>query len=219
MIVPSDRDYQEAKRLKLSRERLRSPYAEMADWIASRYNVQVLNVRYDKVIPDNRPRLSVVLDSEDDAAAFKLSRWVADEAKVNAIREHFLELVSGKRDRQEGCVGLFVIFEAFETVARIEANEKVDEPEIANLKRSLSNPELWEISRCFDTATYFSYTNKQLSGWEQQGLREVYEQAYARVVSKYDQFGYLRRRGIEVLFDSKENLDKNYNGNWFSYYR
>lgn len=32
-------------------------------------------------------------------------------------------------------------------------------------------------------------------------------------------FGYLRKRGVSVCFDSKENFDTNYQSNWYYYYK
>lgn len=220
MIVPSDDDYQQTKRLKIEGVRLPSPFMEMVDWIGSHYGVHVLNVFYDTVIPDDCPRLSVILESRGDAQEFydrDLGNF--DRIKRDCVREHFETLVSQQGDRGLKVDGLFVVFAAFESVARIEANESVSEKEIECLKAELNNEDLWEISRCLDGVTFFFYTDAQVKAHEAKGLRDSYAREYARILRPYDQFGYLQSQGVSVCFDSKENFDTNYRSNWSSYYR
>ncbi len=219
MIMPSDKDYRETKRLKKSGRPLPSPYRELADWIASAYGVQVLNIRYETVIPDSRPRLNVILEWERDQKKFTDRRGNFDQGKENQIREQFERLLVEQRVREIETERLFVIFSAFERVARIEANEKVTEADLDRLKRALANPDLWHISRLFDSATFFFYTIAQAEGYEVKGLRTPYAEEYLRLVKPHDEFGYVARTGILVTFDSKENFDTNYQSNWFYYYR
>src|SRR5262245_37459463 len=128
MIVPSDPDYQETKRIKLENLPLSWPFNELASHIQAAYDVQVLNIRYDTVMPDDRPRLSVVLEFEHDARKFKTEKtnyFGFDERKQNQVREQFEKIVSISRQSQFTLDRLFVIFQSFEQVARIEANEAI----------------------------------------------------------------------------------------------
>jgi len=218
--MPSDEDYRQTKRLKKSGASLPSPFQELADWISATYDVRVLNVIYDTIIPDAQPRLSVVVDTEEDALKFQSGPFPNyNEIDQQRVREHFESLFAGQRSHRFNVEKLLVIFVPFERVARIEANESVTTDEIDRLKSRLANKELWEISRCFDRTTFFFYTNAQVQRAEAARLREVYAQEYARLVQPHDEFGYLQRRGVLFHFDSKENFDTNYQGNWLSYYR
>lgn len=219
MIMPSDQDYLETKRLKKSGRPLASPFLELADWIASEYDVRVLNIRYDTVIPDKRPRLNVILEWERDQKKFRDGRGNFDQVKQDSIVEQFKRLLAEQHVRGIVTDRLLVIFSAFEAVARIEANEKVTEADLDRLKRVLANPDLWHISRLFDSATFFFYTAAQAEGYDAKGLRKVYAEEYLRVVKPHDEFGYVAQTGILVAFDSKENFDTNYQSNWFYYYR
>ena len=97
------------------------------------------------------------------------------------------------------------------------ANNHITTHEIASLKSTIGDKELWEIRKCFDTVTFFYYTNAQLRANEAKGTRDVYVREYSRLTQPYDQFGYLQRRGIVVRLDSKENFDTNYKSNWLYY--
>ena len=135
------------------------------------------------------------------------------------VRERFETIILELRDLRFNVEKLLVIFVAFEPVSRIEANESVTKEQIHRLKAKLANKDLWEISRCFDSVTFFFYTVAQAKQYEAAGLRHLYAEEYSRLVSAYDEFGYLQKRGVSVFFDSKENFDTNYQSNWYYYYK
>jgi len=220
MITPRDEDYKQTKRLKITGFPLESPFKELADWVSAKYRVHVLNVVYDTVMPDNRPRLSVVLETEEDALKFR-NGALGNLNKIDPkrVQERFESILSEQGDLRFKLERLFVIFVAFEPVARVEANESVREEEIRRLKAKLANEHLWEISRCFDSVTFFFYTDAQVKQYEAAGLRAAYGQEYSRLVQPHDEFGYLQKRGVSVSFDSKENFDTNYQSNWYYYYK
>lgn len=219
MITPRDEDYLQTKIIKRTGASLESPFKELAAWIAAQYGVHVLNVVYDTVIPDNRPRLSVVLESEADVARFRAGALVNFNAiDQKRVKERFESTIAEQNDRRFPTAGLFVIFAAFEPVARAEANESIPEQEVHDLQARLANEELWEISRWDEHVTFFFYTDDQVKRAQALGLTEKYAKEYARLVERYDEFGYLKKRGISVAFDSKENFDNNYEGTWHHYY-
>ena len=186
MITPRDEDYQQTKRLKKTGAPLKSPFKELADWIGTNYGVRVLNVVYDTVIPDNRPRLSVILERQEDALKFRkgaLGNFNRIDQK--RVQERFESILLERRD----------------------------------LKAKLANKDFWEISRCFDSVTFFFYTDAQVKQYETAGLREACAREYSHLVQPYDEFGYFERRGVAVYFDSKENFDTNYQSNWHYYYK
>jgi hypothetical protein len=220
MLMPSDKDYQQTKRIKQEGTRLQAPFAELADWICTNYDVAVINVIYDTVIPDSRPRLSVVLELDADLVKFRenpLGNFKrSDQQRIASEFERILADYPKARFTTDG---LLVVFNSFEAVARIEVNESVPDEEISKLKRHINNTELWEISRCFDGVTFLFFTDKQFNRAKKEGVCESYALEYSRMVERYDEFEYLKRSGLAFSFDSKENFDANYEGNWFYYYR
>jgi hypothetical protein len=219
MIVPSDEDYKQTKRIKVEGKTLPSPFKELSDCIASHYVVDVLNIFYDTVIPDDRPRLSVILEYESDADQFRGTDGNFDKSKQDFVRKTFEDILVQQNNKTFDVDGLIVIFTSFERVARVEANERVTDDDIERLKTSLNNADIWDIATCFDAAVFFFYTNNQLLWHKATGLADSCAHSYEQLVNGYDEFGYLKRRGIAVNFDSKENFDKNFNESWFYYWR
>ena len=219
MITPSDDDYQETKRLERSGAPLISPFREIAQWVAAEHGVRVLNVIYDSVTYDI-PRLIVILETQKDALKFQ-DGASGDFNKIDQkrVRERFETILAEQDDHRFNVEGLFVIFAAFEPVARMEANESVTKEELDRLKLKLNNKELWEISRLFESVTFFFYTDAQVRKYEAAGLRDLYAEEYARLLQAYDEFGYFQKRGVSAYFDSKENFDTNYQSNWYYYYK
>lgn len=216
MITPSDLAYRQTKQIKVSGAPLLSPYRELAEWINAHYGVHVLNIVLDTIEPDSRPRLNVILEwAEDQRKFLQKERPNFDKDAQLSVQQQFASLKGTLGDQSIHVSRLLVIFSAFEPVARAEANNHITTHEIATLKSTIGDKELWEIRKCFDTVTFFYYTDAQLRANEAKGMRDVYVREYSRLTQPYDQFGYLQRRGIVVRLDSKENFDTNYDSNWF----
>jgi hypothetical protein len=218
MIMPSDLDYKQTKQLKISGGPLPSPHRELADWINVHYEVQVLNLILDTIEPNNRPRLNVILEWAADGLKFRQKDSPNfDKDAQRTVQQQFASLTMGFQTTDVS--RLLVIFSAFESVARIEANQRVTDRDITNLKAKLADPELWKIRTCFDGVTFFLYTDAQLKAHQDMGARDLYIREYSRLTEPYDEFGYLQTRGISVTLDSKENFDTKFRGSWFYYDR
>jgi hypothetical protein len=71
MISPSDNDYKDAKLVKQGKKGLPSVFKELAIWVQKEFDVGVLNIYYDLITPDNRPRLNVILEFNQDENKFR----------------------------------------------------------------------------------------------------------------------------------------------------
>jgi hypothetical protein len=152
---------------------------------------------------------------EKDVERFKdgLNFRKLDQQRVGA---QFAAILSMMRETSFSTEGLFVFFCSFEPAAITDANENVTEQQVEQLKNKLANKDLWTISRLFHTVAFLFFTDAQAAKYGR--LRETYLQEYLRLVEPYDEFGYVKKRGLTVRFDSKENFDTNYQSNWYYYY-
>ncbi|HPQ68154.1 MAG TPA: hypothetical protein PKW95_03425 [bacterium] len=220
MITQWDDDYQRTKAIVKNGKKLSSPFAELANWISAKFQVNVLNIEYELVEPDDTPRLMVILETQDEQAKFQNGvhgNYLVIHQK--AIAEQFGKLLREQGRHEFNLDRLFVAFSNFAEVARMEANSNIPDNEIKQLKKALSNDELWEISRSFHTVTFFFYTDEQVRKAERKGLRKTYAAKYYEILKRYDEFGYFTAENLLLFFDSKENFDNNYQSNWFYYYR
>src|SRR5688572_17332685 len=124
MITSADEDYLETKLIKQVGGSLDSPFQELAAWIYVKYEVIALNIRYDKIMPDQRPRLTVVLDTDEDERRLRgTERFHSDPIKTREIAEQFSSIIRSLPEvKQFNTDRMFVIFHSFEKVARREAN-------------------------------------------------------------------------------------------------
>jgi hypothetical protein len=237
MIMTSDKDFQETKLIKSGKRQISFPFDELAKWIDNTYNVKVINIYGDTIDKGKRPRINVVCEYLSDVIKFhtgfsKISNF--DLIKQKTIAEKFVEILeSVSHNPNTGFIdkikrfgnhwmnafNLLVVFSDFESIAKIDANESISEKEITNLKRKLKNKYLWAISRCFSGVTFFFYTDDQVKMFTADGTKENYTIEYFNLLKQYDQFDYFKRDSFSISFDSKENFDKNYESNWFYYYK
>lgn len=218
MITPSDVEYLKAKEIKKGEESIPHPYSDLADWIRSRYSVSVLNVSYCEIEPDNRPRLSIDLETEVDRQVFERNRFSVDPKKSSAVISKFKEISENAR-LNLSFKNMFAIFSAFEPIARIEANEKVPERLANNLIKQFRHENIWCIQKMFSALIIFYYSETEKDQAVRSGMIDQYLKAYADIIQPFDEFGYLRSNPIIPEIDSKENFDKNYESSWFYYWR
>lgn len=223
MIVPSDPDYVETKLVKHGKHLLPPLFKDLADWISAGYpSTSVLNIYYDKVASTAKivlPRLSVIFEWESDARAFRAPDGMNyDSLKQAAVAAKFEELLNARHHQSFDTNRLLVIFCAFEPVARLEAIWRVRPEQLVQMQSKLNNPAIWKIRADFGGIGVFFYTDAQLQILAD-GLTTQCSDALAEIMSAYDEFGYFRRQPGQVTFDSKENFEKNYQGNWFNYDR
>lgn len=83
----------------------------------------------------------------------------------------------------------------------------------------IGNKDLWEISRCFSSTTFFFYTDNQVKENSCNGMLEKLNEEYYKLLKVYDEFDYIKRESYSICIYSKENFDRNYASNWYYYYK
>jgi hypothetical protein len=218
MITPSDKEYKIAKKIMRGEKSLSSPFSDLAEWIHSKFSVKVLNVSYSKIQPDNRPRLSIDLETESDRQIFERTRYCVDSKKSAAIIKKFKEITKNA-SLNLSFENIFVIFSAFEPIARTEANENVPEELSNKLIGAFPQENIWCIQKLFSTLVVFYYTEAEREKALNNGMIDKYGNYYSEIIEPYDEFGYLASSPIIPQLDSKENFDNNYESSWFYYWR
>lgn len=219
MITHHDRDYKATKLIQQGRASLDPPFRELAEWIGDQWGVSVLNIIYDHRDELHAPRLQIVLEFMDHVRGFR-DGLNFDAHKAEAIIRRFAEIVSRQGQHDFDLDGLFVVFSAFERWAIAEANAKISDREIENLVKEIGNPDLWIIERHFvDRISFMFYTDEQAERYRRLGKQREYSLAYADVLKRHDEFGYLDANKFEIVLDSKESFTRKFSGNWMNYRR
>lgn len=233
MIMPSDKEYKVTKQIMLGKAEMNPDFRPLADFVDKEFGVRTINIIYDE-IDNGRPRLNICFEYARESKSFAdESGYSFDKDKEKLIIRKFRETLEQQQIIKKRGIfdffnndnakyktkSLFVIYSAFEPVARIEANEAVPLSKIKQLKEELGNKDLWEISRGLSGVTFFVYTKEQERHYENSEERKVWADKYFDLLEPYNEFGYFNRDMFNVYLDSKENFDDNYESSWFYYYK
>jgi hypothetical protein len=221
VIAPSDPDYQDTKRVMQGQKTLAPALRALADWIATHWpGMTVLNLYYDlgeRTARKGLPRLNVVLETEAECRQFQGSNF--DPARQADLVAAFGDILTRHPGTAFSTRDMSVVFTAFEPVARTEAIWSITREDIIVLEAKLNNPAIWTIKAEWHGASVFFHTEAEKKSLCDGPFSAACVDAFAEVVRKYDAFGYFARRPATLCFESKENFDKTYHGNWFFYDR
>lgn len=233
--MPSDKEYTQTKRIMLGTDKMKPEFVPLAEWIDKTYYVKTINIIYDKL--DNKtPRIQICFEYEKEKNKF-LTHDISyfDKSKQKAIGQKFTEIInhqglSRNNSSISNIFGLnkngiyltdnvFVIYGAFEPVAKLEATYKITQKQTEEFIKSFDNKDIWTISLGFTIPTFFMFTDEKVKEYDKPKIKSMWADKYYDFVKPFDEFNYFKRADIQVYIDSKENFDNNYESNWYYYYK
>lgn len=235
MISSSDKEYLATKEVKLGNKKMKSEFIPLAEWINETFDVNTLNIIYDKLY-DGSPRVQICFEFEEEKKKF-LTQGIPnyDKEKQKLVAEKFKEIIGGlnleKSTSSLLCFfkkktyikylldDVFVIFSAFEEVAKQEVTSKITKAETEEFINSFNNEDIWTISIAFTIPTFFMFTENQVKEYNNPELKKLWADKYFDLIKPFDEFNYFKRKDVEIFIDSKENFDNNYESNWYYYYK
>lgn len=218
MIVPTDASYISTREVMLGKQQMDAAFLPLAAFINERFGVRTINIIHDTIDDGKRPRLEICFEFEHERQVFYENgkHYNYDREKQQIIAEAFRMTMPGKA---YDTGNIWVIFSAFEPIARIEANETIPQRDILQLQKELNHPDLWVISRSFSATTFFVYRDEQVKRYQDSETHRLWSDKYFDLLEAHDPFGYFKRETYRVHIDSKENFDTNYQSNWYYYYK
>jgi hypothetical protein len=235
MILPSDKEYKQTKRIILGTERMKPDFVPLANWIDKTFDVKTINIIYDTL--DNKtPRIQICFEYEKEKNKF-LTHNISyfDKSKQKVIGEKFTEIIkqqglSKNNGSFSNIFGLnkngiyltdnvFVIYGAFEPIAKLEATYKITQKQTEEFIKSFDNKDIWTISLGFTNPIFFMFTDEKVKEYDKPEIKTMWVDKFFDFIKPFDEFNYFKRTDIQVYLDSKENFDKNYESNWYYYYK
>jgi len=146
---------------------------------------------------------------------------VNDRNKQNAILDKFFELseiykYKTKIKKEEVWVDYFYWFST--DYLSLIINSKVKKQVIENiLSKHEKEANIWKIYTSGFGFYVFYQTDKDLIANQENGINENVKKMILLSIKELDEFDFYKEDYI--VFDSKENLDKNYSGNLYYYLR
>jgi len=99
MISPSDIEYELTKKIKKGILHLEYPFDLLADWIMNNYGVRPINIIFDFLPHDKRPRLQVIFEKHADFGLFSSKNGLfPDKSKESQILDRFKKIVADKSE-------------------------------------------------------------------------------------------------------------------------
>lgn len=236
MISPSDKEYKLTKQIMLGNSTMNPDFLSLANFIDKTFGVRTINIVYDTIDKGTRPRIGIYFEFEKEKQSFNENNGVVnfDSKKQKLIAYKFKQTITEQGlAKKKGLFSLltkseiekyrteniWVYYSAFESIAKIEANERIPQDKVIQLKSELNCKNLWEISRCFSSTTFFVYTEEQVKHYEISETRKIWADKYFDLLEPFNEFSYFKRDTFNIDLDSKENFDKNYESNWYYYYK
>jgi len=214
---------------------MKPEFVPLAEWIDKTYDVKTVNIIYD-TLDDKTPRIQICFEFEKEKQKF-LTNDISyfDKAKQKAIGQKFsdtikqqglsksdnafLKIFSSKNAGIYLTDNVFVIYGAFEPVAKLEATYKIKKEQTEKFITSFNNKDIWTVSIGFTIPTFFMFTDEKVKEYDKPEIKNVWAEKYFDFVKPFDEFNYFKREDIQILIDSKENFDNNYESNWYYYYK
>ena len=85
--------------------------------------------------------------------------------------------------------------------------------------KSFKRGDIWQVHQLTDKRLIvFLYFDRQIDSNKALPVYETMKDEYFRLVKQYLDTKVLSPNDISILFDSKENFENKYEGNWYHYY-
>lgn len=240
MISFDDAIYKETRLIKQGKSVLAPFSKELADYASDYYKVSVLNISFDCINdPEKTPRIGVIVETPEEYYNFKELPYGMGGYKKDCqttIKEKFFDLLK-KYNSKEGfsvdelfkkmnlnwtkveAKKTFIFFDYFLHTAQEESLQSIPKEKIEQFIVKYKNSSIWEILIHTGSLTVFFYSEKQKNENKESNIFNEMCEEYYMLIKPFDEFGYFHPNSIKISFDSKENLDKNYDGSLFYYYR
>lgn len=224
MSFYDETEYQFLRDYKLGAKTLEPHFAEFKRWFQSHYGVELLAVALDSITYRSgrvSPRLLLITNSTvdfktlDKALNYRLHRR-EDQAPLEEFKRVTCRL---PLDPSYDLDRMFYSLVDFEDQARDRALSEFLTHDKDRLLDEFAELPIWEIDGVGFAVTVFYNRDSEIERYRESGDNKRLWRRCFELTKAYDEFDYITLDGYRVNFDSKENVDKNYEGSLFYYFR
>jgi hypothetical protein len=221
MLLSDLRLYQETREIKLGSGSLAGPLGELGRRIGEKYGVHVLTITYTTPQMESllsTPRLGVIVDTRAELTRMRKDAITLPDGVAEDIIATLRTVAGGNHDHFPDLDKAFFFVEALEETAVIKTLWSVERDHGDEIGAAFPDANLWRVSAGMGRLVVFYRTDQDVRRNEADGSSARIRDLCFALAQKYDDFGYLRPESFPIAFDSKENLDKNYEGNLYFYH-
>jgi hypothetical protein len=223
MLYGEPQLYAGAREAKLGRSSLSGPLDELRDWVNARYSINVLDVVYDsiKLGPHkSRPRLNLIIETTRDFEQLHKDIFTLKPNIKSSILNRFSRIVSASSESaQFNTNDVHLITDDFSREAMGQAAEQFLRNDGQAVLTKFPDAHIWDISGHSTHIVVFYLKEDDIARNQNNGSSDAIRQECYDGVKLYDEFDYFTPDNFSIKFDSKQNVDENYEGSMFYYWR
>ncbi len=194
-------------------------FEDLKIFLKEKLGVTAFNFVHEKIPNDRRHRLYVLLSSREDFLKMHTSGFGYDPVKQTQIAEAFYQLAKRYRFKSDKEItSVFVAFSDFSEELKADANSKADREARPMIVKNYQPHGIWDVISIFSGVVVFFHTEAELQQARLTKVTDAINKDYFCYLKKYDEFK-LYSADFAVHFDTKENLDQNFNGNLYYYFK
>lgn len=221
MLFGDDHLFSLAKSAKLGQLTLPPMFEQLREWIHAQFATHVVYIALDKIDigpAQGRPRLRIILETDADYNVWKKDLCTIRPDIESRILSHFKQLADSSIE-PVSTDNLFLVLDNLSDECLRRACSEFLKTEADQVVHDFANVPLWKIDGFARHLVAFFTTDKEIELHQKSGICTAISNRCFQAVKKHDEFGYLSDATFRLTFDSKENLDKNYCGSLFYYWR
>ena len=222
MISANNPIYHETLDLLKGKKSLSPMYAELKRWLYDEFQITAYNFEFREMNWNHAPgkyRLFILLSSRNDYdAMFDGCNYSAEKQALIAKKIYQLALQYQLPDI-ENYQNVFVAYCNFSEEIRSDYNGKAYLLLKERLKEKYMRYSVWDIFALFSALTVFYQTDSDVGLNQANGVSTQIKNEYYETLHRLDEFHVFSYDTLNVTFDSKENLDNNYEGNLYYYFK
>jgi len=223
MLFGNPQIYAHARRAKLGKAKLAGPLEDLRVWVNSRYSINVLDIVYDSIELgpcEGRPRLNLIVETTPQYEQLHKDAFTVKPNIKRSILNRFSRIVSASSESaQFNTENVHLIIDDFSREAMGQAAEQFLRNDGQAVLAKFPGAHLWDISGHSTLIVVFYLKEDDIARGQKDGTSDAIRQECFDGVKPYDEFDYFTPDNFSIKFDSKQNVDENYEGSMFYYWR
>lgn len=221
MLFGNDQLFFLVRSAKLGKLALPPVLEQLREWIHQEFGVHVVHIVFDQVEigpSTGRPRLNVILETDADYNSWKENACTIRPDVSCRVLSQFKKLASASPEPYD-TNNLFLTLDNFSAECLGRACNAFLRADANQIVQDFAAIPIWAINGFSRDLVVFLNTNDDIKHNQRNGNCSKISKQCFDAVKRYDEFDYLSDASFRLNFDSKENLDKNYSGSLFYYWR
>ena len=210
--------YQQARAAKRGEAEPAPASVRFANWLTEVYAVRLVYLLLDEIDigpAAGRPRLWLLLEGDEDVAKLEEKATVFRPGVAEAIQRQVV--ACGLRPSVDQH-GVLVVLVDFSREAVEHAVSDFLAAHARQLADELATSGVWRITGACGRVVVFYLSQDDVDANAESGQSDAIARRCYDLLKPHDEFDYLALDDFPIVFDSKENLDANYEGSEYYYF-